>query len=104
MLRRLGHAPDAEQSEVAVAVGNAALLDPVDLAARDHEPVGELPRRHLDRDVLAQPAQGHSHLRTAPRRAGRSPRTSGYPGYRGAARRSGRGRAPTRTRTTPRGR
>ena len=39
MLDRVEHASDAEEAEVAVDVGDADGLDPVDLAGRDHEPV-----------------------------------------------------------------
>ena len=61
MLRRVEHTPDAEEPEVAVDVCDAPCLDPVDLAGRDDEAVGELARGDLDRDVLAQPAQRHAH-------------------------------------------
>ena len=61
MLRRLEHTPDTEEPEVAVDVCDPPRLDPVDLARRDHEPIGELTRRYLDRDIFAQPAQRHAH-------------------------------------------
>jgi hypothetical protein len=48
-------APDAEQLEVAVRVGDADALDPVDLGGRHRQPVRKLGERHVDRDVVAEP-------------------------------------------------
>ena len=61
MLDSVEHAAHAEEPEVAVNVRNADRLDSVDLAARDHEAVRDLLDRHLDRDVLPQPAHRHAH-------------------------------------------
>ena len=61
MLLGLEYAPDEEAGEVAVLVGDAAMDDPVDLAAREHEPPAELLERQVERDVLAEPADGDLH-------------------------------------------
>ena len=42
VLARLDDAPDAEEAEVAVVVGDAAVGDALDLAGGDRQPVGEL--------------------------------------------------------------
>ena len=55
VLLGLEHAPDPEEPEVAVLVGHAAALDPLDLGGRDREPLRQLRQRHLERDVLPQP-------------------------------------------------
>ena len=81
MLDGVEHASDAEEPEVAVDVRDADGLDPVDLAGRDDEPVRELADRHLDRDVVPQPADGDSHqncLRTR-RSFSQNMRMSGMP-------------------------
>ena len=57
----LEHAPDPEVVEIAVDVGNAAPLDRLDLCGRDAEPLRQLPERHLERDVLAEPADRDAH-------------------------------------------
>ena len=52
---------DAEEREVAGLVGNAVRLDPLDLGRRHREAGGELGQGHLERDVVAQPGDGHPH-------------------------------------------
>ncbi len=61
VLDRLEDAADEEASQVAVRVRNAAMDDPVDLAAREHEPTAELLDRQVEADVLAQPGDGDLH-------------------------------------------
>ena len=56
VLHGIEHAADTEEPEVAVDVCDADRLDLVELARRDDEAVRELGDRHLDRDVLPQPA------------------------------------------------
>ena len=55
VLLRGEHAADAEQLEVAVRIRDADALDPVDLGRRHGQPVRELAKRHVDRDVVAEP-------------------------------------------------
>jgi hypothetical protein len=55
VLDRLEHLADAKEAEVAVGIGDAARLDPLDLGRRDRQPVGQLGQRHLQRDVVPQP-------------------------------------------------
>ena len=75
VLRRLEHAPDAEQAEIPVAVRDPAALDPVDLRGGDREPLRELAQRHLDGDVVAQPGdrdpQNWVRTRRSPSQRGR---------------------------------
>src|SRR5262245_46839402 len=61
MFRRLDDAPDTKEPEVAVPVGDAAALDPLDLGGRDRELRGEVVDRHLDRHVVAQPGDRDTH-------------------------------------------
>src|SRR5262249_34498136 len=61
MLHGLDHTTDAEQAQVAVLLRDAVALDRVDLGRGHREPVGELLQWHIDRHVVAQPSDGHSH-------------------------------------------
>ena len=104
VLAGLEHAPDAVETEVAVRVGDAVRLDPLHLAAREQQPFARArrPARRRRRSRAARRA-GPS-VRTASARGGRSPRTCGCRGCRGAARRCDRARGPTRSRSTRPGR
>src|SRR5207253_6380177 len=70
MLARLEHAADAEETEVAVLVGDAAALDPLDLGRGDAEPLCQLGERHLDGDVVPEPGDGNSQNCLRTRRSG----------------------------------
>jgi hypothetical protein len=61
MLHGFEHTADAKEPEVAVDVGDADMLDALDLAGRDHEALGDLVDRTVDRDVLLQPAEWDLH-------------------------------------------
>src|SRR5512133_1299820 len=89
MVHGFEHTADAEETEVAVNVGDADPLDALDLAGRDHEALGDLVDRTDDRDVLLQPADWDLHqscLRTR-RSFSQNIRLSGMP-WRCAAMRS----------------
>ena len=82
MLHGVEHAADTEEAEVAVDVCDADRLDPVDLARRDDEAVRELGDRHLDRDVLPQPADRdftHQNCLRTRRSFSQNMRMSGMP-------------------------
>ena len=75
VLGRLHHPADEEAAEVAVGVGHAAALDPLDLRGRDREPRGELLERHVERDVVGEPGDRNAHQNCV--RTRRSPSQSG---------------------------
>jgi hypothetical protein len=56
------HAADEEAAEVAVQVGHTDVENPLDLRGRSEESVGDLGRRHIDRDVFAEPGERDVHL------------------------------------------
>src|SRR5205807_1995168 len=53
--------PDAKAIQVAVDVRHAAPLDSLDLRRCDAQTLRQLGERHLDPDVLPQPADRNSH-------------------------------------------
>src|SRR5207247_11433209 len=55
MLPRLEHAPNPEEPEVAVGVGDADGLDSTDLRGRDQEPFGNFPDRPVEWHGPPQP-------------------------------------------------
>jgi hypothetical protein len=61
VLHGFEHTTDAEETEVAVDVGDTDPLDAFDLAGRDHKALGDLVDGTIDRDVLLQPAEGDLH-------------------------------------------
>ena len=61
VLHGFEHTTDAEETEVAVDVGDADPLDALDLAGRDHKALGDLVDGTIDRDVLLQPAERDLH-------------------------------------------
>src|SRR5262249_10726523 len=88
MLPGFEHAPDAEVAKVSVDLRDATALDPLDLGGGDAEPLGKFRERHVDRDVVAQPADGDPQNCLSTRRSGdQSGRISSMP-YRSCAERS----------------
>ena len=57
----LEHAADQETTEIAVDVGYSDVEDPLDLRRGREEPFGDLARRRVHRDVLAQPRHRDVH-------------------------------------------
>ena len=61
VLARLDDPADEEAAEVAVLVGDTDPVHPLDLGARDRQPLRELGGRRLERDVLTQPGERNLH-------------------------------------------
>jgi hypothetical protein len=61
MLAGLEDAPHAIEAEVAVLARDSAPDDPLDPRHRDRQPLGELLRRNVDGDVVAQPGKRDEH-------------------------------------------
>ncbi len=86
----LEDAAHEEAAHVPVDVGDADLDHAIHLERRDREALGDLVCRRIDRDVLPQPGQRHSH-QNCPRSRGsfrQSSRRSGIPCRRTAIRSS----------------
>ncbi len=87
VLAGLDDAADEEAAEVAVGVGDAAVDDPVDLAAREDELRRQPLDRPVERDVLAQPGDGDlQNCLTMRRSFSQKRRRSGRPWRRNAIR------------------
>ena len=88
VLAGLDDVPDEEAAEVAVGVDDAAVDDPVDLAAREDELRRELLDRPVEVDVLAQPRHRdlHQNCLVMRRSFSQKSRRSGRPWRRNAIR------------------
>src|SRR5207244_11075420 len=61
VLPGLDHPPDPEELEIAVDVGDAAALDPLDLGGGDAESLRDVVERSVERDRLAEPRDRDAH-------------------------------------------
>ena len=84
------HAAHEEAAEVAVQVGDADVGHLLDLGRRGEEPLGDLVRRRVHGDVLAEPGKRHVHQNCSRNRGSlrQSSRRSGMPCRRTAIRSS----------------
>src|SRR5262249_21003665 len=69
-VRGWGEGAGGKGTEVPVELGHAGTLDSLDLGGGDAEPLRELGERHVDRHVVAQPADGDSQNCLSTRRSG----------------------------------